>query len=62
MRMSAFRSSRTARLTACPLAYSPNAKHTICFEVVTNSYGQEEIQAKEDTAQTLGMDIEFSKV
>lgn len=41
--------------------YQPQGGPAICFEVVTNSYGQEEIQAKEDTAEALGMDIEFTK-
>ena len=41
--------------------YQPQGGPEICFEVVTNSYGQEEIQAKEDTAQALGMDIEFTR-
>lgn len=41
--------------------YQPQGGPAICFEVVTNSYGQEEIQAKEDTAHALGLDIEFSK-
>ena len=41
--------------------YQPQSGPEICFEVVTNSYGQEEIQAKEDTAQALGMDIEFTR-
>lgn len=41
--------------------YQPQGGPEICFEVVTNGYGQEEIQAKEDTAQALGLDIEFAK-
>lgn len=42
--------------------YQPQGGPAICFEVVTYSYGQEEIQTKEDTAQALGLDIEFIKI
>ena len=46
----------------------PDASYTnengveIAFEVVTNNYGEAEIEAKETAAEELGLEIELHKV
>lgn len=43
-------------------AYVAENGRSISFEVVTKNYGQVEIQAKENFAEALGMQLEISKI
>lgn len=42
--------------------YTTDSGVTVAYEVITNNYGQAEIEAKEEAAETLGASIEFCRV
>lgn len=55
------------RLTAGQLSmpdavYAADSGVVVAFEVTTDSYGREEIAAKEEAAEALGATIEFERV
>lgn len=43
-------------------AYTTEGGDEVAFEVITNNYGEAEIQAKEAAAVGLGITIEYQKV
>lgn len=50
------------RVSMPDAVYVTDGGVTLAFEVVTNNYGQAELEAKEEAAEALGADIEYSKV
>ena len=52
---------RTGEISMPDAVYTTSDGVTVAFEVVTNNYGLEEIEAKEEAAEVLGANIEFVK-
>ena len=50
------------RLSMPDAVYTRSDGVSVAFEVVTNNYGREELEAKEQASETLGAQIEFYKV
>lgn len=50
------------RISMPDATYTTDSGISIAYEVVTNNYGEAEIQAKEEAAEALGAEIEYTKV